>query len=95
MKSREIENPCDSTQDTSKDKKTSEDKDKASGFIENPRAINPQNKLQLAMIKHIQNEQEAVTDMFSKKPDPVDNYLELQLLSKQMKDAIYLKDLNS
>lgn len=32
--------------------------------------------------------------MFSKKPDPVDNYLELQLLSKQMKDAIYLKDLN-
>lgn len=51
---------------------------KASGFIENPRSINPKNKLQLAMVKHVQVEQLAVTDMFSKKADPIDKYLELQ-----------------
>lgn len=34
-------------------------------FIENPRSINPKNKVQLAMIKYTQQKQQSVSDMYS------------------------------
>lgn len=34
-------------------------------FLENPSSINPRNKLQVAMIKFIQNKEQSVSDKFS------------------------------
>jgi hypothetical protein len=52
--------------------------------IENPRAINPANKLQMSLVKYAQQQKDAVSDMFSKNTDPIDIYLQL----KERADAL-------
>lgn len=54
-------------------------------FISNPRSIGPKQKLQMTILKHIENHKVQVSDMFSKASDPVDNYKKIQYKVKELK----------
>lgn len=54
--------------------------------FENPKQINKENKLLLSMVKHQELQKIAVSDTFSKKADPIDQYYALR------EQAAYEKD---